>query len=74
MYFLRGILPWQNMKATTAKAKYDLIKNKKMTTPLEQLCKDFPSELSSFISYSRNLKFDEKPDYNLLRSLLKSAA
>jgi casein kinase 1/casein kinase 1 epsilon len=34
MYFLRGILPWQNMKATTAKAKYELIKNRKISTGL----------------------------------------
>lgn len=46
------------MKATTAKAKYELIKNKKITTPLEQLCKNIPSEFASFISYARNLKFD----------------
>jgi ABC-type polysaccharide/polyol phosphate export permease len=43
MYFLRGILPWQNMKATTAKAKYSLIKNKKIITSLDIVCKGFPS-------------------------------
>lgn len=25
MYFLRGILPWQNMKAKDTKAKYQMI-------------------------------------------------
>ena len=34
MYFLRGILPWQNMKANTAKAKYEMIMNKKISTPV----------------------------------------
>lgn len=34
MYFLRGILPWQNMKANNAKAKYEMIMSKKVTTSL----------------------------------------
>lgn len=33
MYFLRGILPWQNMKAKDTKAKYQMILEKKMSTP-----------------------------------------
>jgi casein kinase I family protein HRR25 len=32
MYFLRGSLPWQGLKAVTKKQKYDLIMEKKMTT------------------------------------------
>lgn len=51
-----------------------MIKNKKIITGLDVLCKDYPSQFASFISYARNLKFDEKPEYDLLKSLLKSAA
>lgn len=74
MYFLRGILPWQNMKGNTAKAKYELIMNKKISTPLEVLCKDYPTEFITFIYYARELKFDEKPDYEYLKSLLRKTA
>jgi len=35
MYFLRGSLPWQGLKAATKKQKYDRIMEKKMTTPTE---------------------------------------
>ena len=45
MYFLRGSLPWQGLRANTKKQKYEKIMEKKMTTPIEQLCKSFPQEL-----------------------------
>lgn len=39
MYFNRGSLPWQGLKAATKKQKYEKISEKKMATPVEVLCK-----------------------------------
>ena len=39
MYFNRGSLPWQGLKAATKKQKYEKISEKKMSTPVEVLCK-----------------------------------
>lgn len=58
MYLLRGILPWQNMKAKDTKTKYKMIMEKKMSTPAEFLCKGFPGELANFINYAKSLKFE----------------
>jgi hypothetical protein len=33
MYFLRGILPWQNLKGKDTKQKYQMIMEKKIATP-----------------------------------------
>lgn len=52
MYFLRGSLPWQGLKAATKRQKYERISEKKMSTPIEELCKGFPGkEGISIIQY-----------------------
>ncbi|KAK1390658.1 Protein kinase domain-containing protein [Heracleum sosnowskyi] len=71
MYFLRGSLPWQGLKAGTKKQKYDRISEKKMGTPIEVLCKNYPTEFLSYFHYCRSLRFDDKPDYSYLRRLLR---
>jgi casein kinase 1 len=42
MYFLRGGLPWQGLKAATNKQKYEKIGEKKQTTAIKDLCDGFP--------------------------------
>jgi serine/threonine protein kinase len=71
MYFNKGQLPWQGLKATTKKDKYNRIAEKKMSTPVEVLCKRHPVEFATYLNYCRNLKFDEKPDYAYLRRLFR---
>lgn len=72
IYFLRGELPWQGMKAKVMKEKYEKIMEKKIASPIDVLCKGFPEEFASFINYTRELKFDDRPDYGYLRRLLKT--
>ncbi|XP_076946516.1 casein kinase 1-like protein 9 [Bidens hawaiensis] len=71
MYFLRGSLPWQGLRAGTKKQKYDRISEKKMLTPIEVLCKSYPSEFMSYFHYCRSLKFEDKPDYSYLKRLFR---
>lgn len=71
MYFLRGSLPWQGLKAATKKQKYEKISEKKMATPTEVLCKGFPTEFVVYFQYVRSLRFDDKPDYSYLRKLFR---
>ena len=44
MYFLRGGLPWQGLKAATNKQKYEKIGEKKQTTAIKDLCDGFPGQ------------------------------
>ncbi|KAL2346928.1 hypothetical protein Fmac_000928 [Flemingia macrophylla] len=71
MYFLRGSLPWQGLKAVTKKEKYDNICEKKLSTPIEMLCKSYPVEFASYFHYCRSLTFDQQPDYGFLRRLFR---
>ncbi|KAK7349267.1 hypothetical protein VNO77_06500 [Canavalia gladiata] len=71
MYFLRGSLPWQGLKAGTKKQKYEKISEKKVSTSIESLCRGYPSEFASYFHYCRSLRFDDKPDYAYLKRLLR---
>lgn len=71
MYFLRGSLPWQGLKAATKKQKYDRIMEKKMSTSTEELCMGFPTEFAVYLNYTRSLRFDDKPDYSYLKRLFR---
>uniref|UniRef100_A0A2P2M8Z1 non-specific serine/threonine protein kinase n=2 Tax=Rhizophora mucronata TaxID=61149 RepID=A0A2P2M8Z1_RHIMU len=71
MYFLRGSLPWQGLKAGTKKQKYDKISEKKVSTPIEVLCKSYPSEFVSYFHCCRSLRFEDKPDYSYLKRLFR---
>ncbi|CAN8247888.1 unnamed protein product [Cochlearia groenlandica] len=71
MYFIKGSLPWQGLKAGTKKQKYDRISEKKVSTPIEVLCKNHPSEFVQYFRYCRSLRFDDKPDYSYLKRLFR---
>jgi casein kinase 1 len=73
MYFLRGGLPWQGLKAATNKQKYEKIGEKKQTTPIKELTEGFPIQFEKYLTYVRNLGFEDTPDYDYLRELFTQA-
>lgn len=73
MYFLRGGLPWQGLKAATNKQKYEKIGEKKQSTSIAELCEGYPEEFSKYLTYVRSLGFEDTPDYDYLRDLFTQA-
>ncbi|XP_055324881.1 casein kinase I isoform X11 [Sitodiplosis mosellana] len=71
MYFLRGSLPWQGLKADTLKERYQKIGDTKRSTPIEVLCENHPEEFATYLRYVRRLDFFETPDYDYLRRLFQ---
>lgn len=71
MYFNRGSLPWQGLKAATKKQKYERISQKKLSSPIEVLCKGFPTEFAMYLNYCRGMRFEDAPDYMYLRQLFR---
>lgn len=71
MYFLRGSLPWQGLKADTLKERYQKIGDTKRATPIEKLCESHPDEFCVYLRYVRNLDFYGEPDYEYLRNLFR---
>lgn len=64
MYFLRGGLPWQGLKAATNKQKYEKIGEKKQSTPIKELAEGFPGQSLlydlSFARYIEKLMMAER--------------
>ena len=71
VYFLKGSLPWQGLKAKTTQEKYKMIEDKKVNTSLSVLCDGLPREIEEIINYTRGLAFDEEPDYNKIKGHIK---
>lgn len=81
LYFFQGSLPWQGIKCKTLSEKNQKVFKKKFSLTTEEIFKNSPcntlliaAELLEFYHYCINLQFDEKPDYNFLKTLIKSVA
>ena len=42
-----------------------------MNTAIETLCLGYPEEMATYMTYCRNLGFDETPNYAYLRRLFQ---
>lgn len=71
IYFLKGSLPWQGMRAKTKEEKYRKVADMKKNTPIETLCSGIPYEFVQYVKYCRSLGFTDRPDYKYLRKLLQ---
>lgn len=72
IYFLKGSLPWQNIKnEMDRKQRNERILEKKLSTSLSILCTGLPLEFEMFLKYCRERYFDETPNYGYLRKILE---
>ena len=67
--FLKGSLPWQGMRdhEIGISEKFRKIMEKKLQIPVEILCLNLPIEMVFYFKYVKSLRFESKPDYDLLR-------
>ena len=63
MYFLIGSLPWQGLKASTKKQKYQRILERKQATHPDILCNGYPTEFKEYFAHCSSLGFEDRPDY-----------
>lgn len=71
IYFLKGSLPWQGLKAENTKKKYRLIFEKKQNITLVDLCEGLPFQFAEFLMYTRSLSFDQDPDTSKYRGIFR---
>ena len=71
MYFLRGKLPWQGLRVKNKEDRYHKIMEIKKETSSSLLCYGFPKEFKKYVEYTRNLEYEQDPDYEMLKDLFK---
>jgi len=69
IYLLNGSLPWETISCDNKDEKYKLIKECKETYDFSKLS-ELPGEFILILNYIRKLKFDEKPNYCYIQTLL----
>ena len=67
-------LPWMSIEDLNInkRMKCQKICSLKNEISVENLCKGLPEEFANYINYTRNLGFEEDPDYQYLRGLFMS--
>ena len=64
IYFLKGKLPWQDVKAKNKDERYKLIEQIKTKVSIISLCENIPIEFAELLKYIKSLEFNAKPNYN----------
>ena len=68
IYFYKGKLPWQDVKSKKKEEKHIKIREEKMRTTTETLCKDMPKEFEKMLIYIKSILYSEEPNYERLIS------
>ena len=69
LLFICGSLPWHVIEPAINKRQCDTTLQTKLDMPVDVLCSACPIEFSIFLSYTRTLGFEDKPDYAYIRRL-----
>lgn len=69
VYLAKGFLPWQGLTCSTKTKRYEAIGKMKRDMKVSELAKGLPIGFCRYLEYARNMKFDEKPDYEYMRGL-----
>ena len=73
IYLMQGFLPWDSVKGKTKYERFKKIFEMKLSFKPEELCKNLPKEIEIFLSYIKNLDFEQEPDYKYCCSLFNNA-
>ena len=69
VYLCLGRLPWQGKISHSKDDKYYKIREIKKNISLSLLCQNLPPQFEEYIKYTRNLEYEDDPDYSYLKNL-----
>lgn len=68
IYLLFGKLPWQGIKNVDQSKRYSMIGDKKKN----HVFKNIPNEFNTYLTYCKQMKFEEEPNYEYCTNLFKN--
>ena len=71
LYLLHGKLPWRSVQATDTSKYCAAIRMLKSGPEMKLLLQSLPQPLRNFFYHARGLGFETKPNYSMLRDLLR---
>ena len=72
IYFIKGNLPWDNIDIKNSEKKMEKILEMKLNIDEKILTEGLPNDIKMFFSYVKKLKFEEEPNYDYLKNILKN--
>ena len=72
VYFFNSKLPWQLIRDRNELNKICRIYKMKKETKPEILCRGLPNEMTEYMKYVENLRFEQKPNYEYLKNLFNT--
>ena len=72
IYLIKGYLPWDDVDIKNSEEKIKKILEIKKDICDDLLTEGLPKEIKLFVTYTKKLKFDEKPNYDYLKNILKN--
>ena len=72
IYLMKRDLPWIIIKGNNYVERHKKEYNMKKNIKLEDLCKDLPIEILDYMKYANSLKFEQEPDYKILKNFFKN--
>ena len=70
IYFLKSELPWQGIECKNKEELYLKILELKREIKSKSLCKGLAKEFKEYMEYVKNLEYEERPDYDMLKDLM----
>ena len=69
IYLAKNYLPWLGLKESNKMKRFKQIYLIKKYIEPEKLCDGLPNEFIEYIKYTKNLKFEEEPNYKYIKGL-----
>jgi hypothetical protein len=71
LYFLKGRLPWHQVKGKSNQQTVQVIKDRRAAISSNELCSDVPEKFRNYMDYVQTLNYEDQRNYSRLRRMFR---